>query len=149
MRAASSRTANSARSIPQRTDERTLPSTVRDTLDTLDPLDAERRATFLEFWGDAPSRLANLSPVLHHAFDISLLDLDEAEPPQSPPKRPSTDTRPTTCQILLRMIQHVEEWFARGHLLHQNTADELRGIVRDAVVRRCQWNRPPDARTLQ
>ena len=53
----------------------TLPSTVRDMLDSLDPLDAERRATFLEFWGDAPPHLINLSPVLHQAFDISLLDL--------------------------------------------------------------------------
>jgi hypothetical protein len=126
--------------------ERTLPSTVRDTLDTLDPLDAERRATFLEFWGDAPPRPVNLSPVLHHAFDIRLLELDDAEPipaerPQEPlPRQPSpAGDLPGSAQ---RMVQHIEEWFSRGHVLHQNTAGVLRGIIRDAVVRRCTWNDP-------
>ena len=40
------------------------------------------------------------------------------------------------------MIGQVEEWYSRGHVLHQGTASELRGIVRDAIVRRCLWNDP-------
>src|SRR5207245_2401280 len=45
--------------------ETPLSSTVRDALDNLDPVDAERRATFLEFWGDAPPRPVDLAPALH------------------------------------------------------------------------------------
>jgi hypothetical protein len=131
---------------PTAATERALPSTVRDALDTLDPLDAERHATFLELWGDAPRRPANLSPVLHHAFNISQLDLDETEP--IPAKRPlePLPRQPSQPRDLpdstLRMVHHVEEWFSRGHILNQATAGELRGIIRDAVVRRCQWNGP-------
>ena len=75
-----SRTPTSARSTRPQHTERTLPSTVRDTLETLDPLDADRRATFLEFWGDAPPSPVNLSPVLHQAFDLSPLDWTRSSP---------------------------------------------------------------------
>lgn len=124
--------------------ERPLLARVRHALDELDPLDAERRATFLEFWGDAPSQPENLAPALQHAFDISHLELGGPEPwppePPEPPEPPSpSGDLPETVR---RMIQHVEEWSARGHTLHQNTALVIRTIVRDAVVRRCQWNEP-------
>jgi hypothetical protein len=137
--------------------ERALSSTVRDALDDLDPVDPERRATFLEFWGDAPSQPINLAPVLHHAFDISLLALDDAERVLDEPasqvlpqqQSPLADDLPASMR---RMVQHVEEWFARDRVLPQDTAGELRGIIRNAVVRRCLWNDPlmpePTADTL-
>ena len=57
--------------------------------------DAERRATFLEFWGDAPAEPVNLSPVLHHAFDISLLELESYKPPPRPgPETASAEASP-------------------------------------------------------
>ncbi len=131
---------------PTARSERTLPSTVRNALDDLDPVDAERRATFLEFWGDAPSQPVNLAPSLHHAFDISLLELDDAEPLASEPAPQPLIEQPSPAgdlsETVRRMIQHVEEWSARGHRLHQDTARALRSIIRDAVVRRCQWNEP-------
>jgi hypothetical protein len=40
------------------------------------------------------------------------------------------------------MINQVEEWFSRGQVLEQGPANELRTIVRDAIVRRCLWNDP-------
>jgi hypothetical protein len=123
-----------------------LPAVVRDTLDDLDPLDPQRRATFLELWGDAPPRPVNLSPVLHHAFDISLLELDAAETTLPERAREPLSRTPSPARDLpnsaQRMIQDVEEWASRGHVLHQNTAGALRGIIRDAVVRRCMWNDP-------
>jgi hypothetical protein len=131
---------------PTARSERTLPSTARNALDDLDPVDAERRATFLEFWGDSPSRPVNLAPSLHHAFDISLLDLDDTEPLAGGPPAEAPAPQPSPAgdlpEPVRRMIQHIEEWSARGHRLHQDTARTLRSIVRDAVVRRCQWNEP-------
>lgn len=132
---------------PTAEEERTLASAVRDTLETLDPLDADRRATFLEFWGDAPPSPVNLSPVLHQAFDLSLLDLEAAEAfPQVRAAEPTAQEAPraggTLPQSVMRMIQDVEDWYSRDRVLHQNTAGQLRGMIRDAVVRRCRWNDP-------
>jgi hypothetical protein len=130
---------------PTAESERPLSAAVRDTLDDLDPLNPERRATFLEFWGDAPVEPVNLAPVLHHAFDISLLDLDVAEivtpgpPDDSPPPGEPSTALPNSVR---RMINDVEEWASRDHLLPQNTAAALRGLISDAVVRRCMWNDP-------
>jgi hypothetical protein len=124
--------------------ETPLSSTVRDALDSLDPTDAERRATFLEFWGDAPPRPVNLAPVLQHAFDISVLELDDTEPLPEPSPQPLPQPSPPgdLPESVRRMVQHVEDWFTRGHKLHPDTALALRSIIRDAVVRRCQWNQP-------
>ena len=130
---------------PTAASERALPATVHDSLETLDPLEADRRATFLEFWGDAPAEPVNLSPVLHHAFDISLLQLDGYEPPPGPGLEPAPPTPPQSGDLpdsVQRMVGYVEEWFSRGRILNQATASELRGIIRDAIVRRCQWNDP-------
>lgn len=132
---------------PTPEDERTLTAAVRDTLETIDPLDADRRATILEFWGDAPPSAVNLSPVLHQAFDLSLLDLatadvdldDRVDEPMPQPQPSAGGSLPPSVQ---RMIQDVEDWYSRGRVLHQNTAAVLRGIIRDAVVRRCRWNDP-------
>ena len=117
------------------------------SLEDLDPLGADRHATFLEFWGDAPAAPVNLSPVMHHAFDISLLDLEELSRPPGQERKPAsgsqkpqqTDGLPASVQ---RMIDHVEDWATRGRVLNQGTASELRGIIRDAVVQRCLWNNP-------
>lgn len=132
---------------PTAEDERTLPSAVRDTLEALDPLDADRRAIFLEFWGDAPPSPVNLSPVLHQAFDLSPLDLDAiearpAERTEMPTAQPTPSASRALSPSVQRMIQDVEDWYSRDRVLHQNTASTLRSIIRDAVVRRCRWNDP-------
>jgi hypothetical protein len=137
--------ANFRAEYPTAPSERFLPSAVVTSLETLDPLGADRRATFLEFWGDAPAEPKNLSPVLHHAFDISLLRLDGPEPPPGPgpepepPKPLPSGDLPVSVQ---RMIDHVEEWFSRGRVLNHGPANELRGIIREAIIRRCLWNDP-------
>ncbi len=137
--------ANFRAEYPTALSERFLPSTVVTSLDTLDPLGADRRATFLEFWGDAPAEPVNLSPVMHHAFDISLLQLDGLEPPPGPgpgpepPKPLPSGDLPVSVQ---RTVDHVEEWFSRGRILNHGPANELRGIVREAIIRRCLWNDP-------
>ncbi len=123
-----------------------LPASVRNRLDDLDPRDAERRATFLEFWGDAPPQPINLSPGLHHAFDISLLELaDEGRTlhvsPPEPVPRPSDPANDLT-KSTQRLIQDVEEWYSRRQIMHPDAAGKLRGIVRESVVQRCAWNDP-------
>lgn len=127
--------------------ERPLSSTTRDMLETLDTRDPHRRVTFLEFWGNAPVRPVNLAPLIHDAFDISMLELDDqreialrerADEAQAigPPAQEDLP------RSVLRMIQDVEDWDSRNLVLHANTAGPLRSMIRDAVVRRCTWNVP-------
>ena len=40
------------------------------------------------------------------------------------------------------MIGQVEDWYSRGRVLDQGAANELRGIIREAIIRRCLWNNP-------
>ena len=131
---------------PTASAESPLPAAVVTSLETLDSLDVERRATFLEFWGDAPAVPENLSPVLHHAFDISLLPLDDFKPPPGPgpgPEPPKPPPPPNGLpDSVQRTIDNVEEWFSRGRVLNHGPANELRGIIRDAIIRRCLWNDP-------
>jgi len=138
--------ANFRTEYPTASSESPLPAAVHASLESLDPMGVDRRTTFLEFWGDAPAEPVNLSPVLHHAFDISLLELESYNPPSRPggkprPQKPDPPggELPDSVQ---RMIGQVEEWYSRGRVLDQGTASELRGIVRDAIIRRCLWNDP-------
>lgn len=140
--------ANFRREYPTADIDTALPSAVRNALDDMDVVDAERRATVLEFWGDAPPHPINLAPALHRAFDLVMLDLDAAGDPRpvaiTPTAQPALqpavfhDLPPSTSKA----IHEVEEWFARGRVLPQQTASDIRTIVGDAVLRRCQWNDP-------
>ena len=132
------------------TREEVLSSVTRTAIDELDSGDAARHVTFLEFWGDAPSHLVNLSPVAHEAFGVAMLDLDDIPPPPLPSPGPSEQTSPRPSgqpsgdlpASVQRAIQNVEEWSTRRAVLPQATAREIRAIIRDAVVQRCVWNDP-------
>ncbi|WP_019901870.1 protein DpdH [Salinispora arenicola] len=130
-----------------------LTSAVRNAVDSADATDAERRTTFLEFWGDTPAQLTDLSPVLHDAFGLDLLHLDpETESGPSPRAQPTlvppATTRPGATAAsdlppsVRRLIDDVEQWGSRGQRLGQRTAGELRNILSEAVLRRFLWNQP-------
>ena len=132
------------------TREETLGSGPRALLNSLDRGDAERHATFLEFWGDAPSEVVNLPSAMHEAFGIRRLDVAKLMPSPRDVSKPGTkqfDTTPERREDELmpsvkRALENVEEWATRGGRLSQSTASELRAIIRDAVVERCAWNSP-------
>jgi hypothetical protein len=131
------------------TRERVLSAAVRSVLNDLDPGDADRHATFLEFWGDAPDAVVNLSPGMHEAFEIKLLKVEELKRKPTPPPRPTTGSihgpeRPDDGfpASVRRAIEHVENWATQEARLNQGTASEIRQIIRDAVVQRCAWNNP-------
>lgn len=132
--------------------ERLLTAATLLTLDELlDPGDAARHATFLEFWGDAPGHVVNLLPEMHEAFGVAMLDLsdiDHVPSPPAPPPLPGPDQvsgprpnggLPVSVQ---KAIQNVEDWSTRRAVLAQGTARDIRAIIRDAVVQRCAWNDP-------
>ncbi|MEU5945918.1 protein DpdH [Micromonospora sp. NPDC047465] len=134
---------------------------IKTQIDELDPTGSERRQTFLEFWGDAPEELVNLSPDLHHAFGISLLDLAERSDriirgPQRPPAGRSTAGRaaphPSGVDALparmRKMVDDLENWQGGGGQLLQGTALELRTIIKQAVVSQCAWSEPVMAEPL-
>ncbi|MGH3400992.1 MAG: protein DpdH [Streptosporangiaceae bacterium] len=148
--------ANFRTEYPNVRPEPALSAAVFNSLENLDPLGADRRAKFLEFWGDAPAEPINLSPVLHHAFDIGLLELESYEPPPKPGGKPGPP-KPTPPgglpESVQRMIGFVEDWFSRGRVLDPGPANELRSIIREAIIRRCLWNDPlmpePNAEVLR
>ena len=134
----------------RRDGEKVLSSMTRTAIDELDPGDAARHATFLEFWGDAPSHVVNLLPTIHEAFGVAILDLEDISVTPTPPLPPPTriDRGPSGSQSgslpasVQKAIQNVEEWSTRRAVLPQSTAREIRAIIRDAVVQRCVWNDP-------
>lgn len=122
--------------------ERRLLQAVRADINQLDPGDADRHATFLEFWGDAPGEAGNLLEGMHEAFGIKILDAKKVRstpwsPPKIPPGKGTTGTG-----VVEPKIEHVESWAAGETVLNQGTASEIRAIIRGAVVERCGWNRP-------
>jgi hypothetical protein len=133
------------------TREKVLSAAARSVLHEFDPEDEARHATFLEFWGDAPDAVVNLDPVMHEAFEIRRLDVEELELGRSPepdidtgsgrvpPPPLPDDSMPAS---LKRAIDHVEDWATREARLNQGTASDIRQIIRDAVVQRCLWNNP-------
>jgi hypothetical protein len=131
--------------------DRPLPSAVRNAVDEADPTNAERRATLLEFWGDAPRHLTNLVPEVHRAFDLPLLDISEQPAPTAKPQPRPTESEPTPAtdstghlpSSVRKAIADVEAWQSRNAVLLQQTALAIRTIIGDAVLRRCQWNDPP------
>jgi len=122
-----------------------LPVSVRAELEGLSPADAPRRAALLEFWGDAPAVVTNLDPVVHEAFGIPLLPLDNApEPPptgRASPGRAPAD-RPARPASTTVKTSEIEDWGARQRQLPANVARNLREAVRTAVVQRTLWLDP-------
>jgi hypothetical protein len=140
------------------TREKRLPQAVRRDINDLDPGDADRHATFLEFWGDAPDEAVNLPEGLHEAFDIKRLDVKEVKRSPGQPREPGavdgwvpgSGTSPVggppapddLPESVKRRIEHVESWAAGETVLNQTTANDIRAVIRNAVVERCGWNGP-------
>ena len=139
------------------TRETRLSAATRSVLNELDPVDADRHATFLEFWGDAPETVVNLPKAMHEAFEIRSLNVGELKrTPQGPRKKHDPDPKRSTDPLppsVRQAIEHVEAWSAGEARLNQATASSIREIIRDAVVERCAWNTPlmpePTSETLR
>lgn len=126
-----------------------LASSVRHAIEEADPLGHERRAAFLEVWGDAPAHPINLDPVLHQAFSISLLDVEpvadlpaEQIPVERPARQPGSDATSSLPKSAVAMIGNVEDWASRGGVLNTATAQKLRKIISEAVIQRTSWVEP-------
>ncbi|MEG3632172.1 protein DpdH [Micromonospora palythoicola] len=150
--------------FPLARDERALSPAVKVDIADLDPVDHERRALLLEFWGDAPPEALNLEPGIHEAFAINPLSTAPTAPTSSPQTRgapaasdtatpgsttsqvsqptPAVDPRNKWSRSLRTMVEDVAEWEAGRRPLLQNTALAIRRIVSAAVVNRCDWSTP-------
>ncbi|MBO3752587.1 ATP-binding protein [Streptosporangiaceae bacterium NEAU-GS5] len=126
-----------------------LPSAVQHLVDETDRVDAARRKVTLEFWGNAPAELVNLAPEIHVAFALPQLTIDTAATIVGTDPiveaAPKVDKRSGLSPSQLRYIQQIEEWQTREVNLHQTPAGELRRLVSEAVVRRCDWTDPISA----
>jgi hypothetical protein len=144
--------------FPTPVEETPLPTGVRSILeDQLSSDEAARYSTFLEFWGDAPATAVNLPSDLREAFGIGRLDLT-VDPDEQPVgtgsgSRDGTRARTTAPKppvspptgkpgSLVQALGNVENWATRNAVLPQGTANEIRGIIRNAVVERCAWSDP-------
>jgi AAA domain len=126
-----------------------LSAATRSVLNELDPDDSDRHAAFLEFWGDAPETVVNLSKGMHEAFEIRLLNVTEVKQSlrigTSVAQTVITSAEVPTGDIptsVRQAIEHVEAWAAGESTLNQGTASNIREIIRDAVVERCAWTNP-------
>ncbi|MFI5897675.1 protein DpdH [Actinoplanes sp. NPDC051513] len=126
--------------------ETALSSAVQHLIDETDRVDAARRKVVLEFWGNAPADLVNLAPEIHTGFALPQLTLDTTATVVGPDTVaeavPKAEKRSDLSLSQLRSVQRIEEWQTRSVNLHQATANELRGLVSDAVLRRCDWTDP-------
>ncbi|MEU2661922.1 protein DpdH [Micromonospora sp. NPDC007220] len=133
---------------------------VAQEIEERDVVDATRRKTFLELWGDAPGRVINLQPEMHQAFGVGLLSLNDLETASGRATTRAagrsslgskTSVVSSTGEIsraIAKMVEDVEEWQGRQSLLPQGTAAHLRGIIRQAVINRCLWTDPVMAEPL-
>lgn len=144
--------------FPTPPNERALPARVRaDLEDQLDPEETVRYATFIELWGDAPATQVNLPSPLRDAFGIGTVNdgQEGTKPPEDSRTMPGGDvSTPTGSTLppptppvamkrsLAQAIEQVENWATRNAALRQNTAKDIRTIIQDAVVARCDWNDP-------
>jgi len=126
-----------------------LSSAVQHQIEESDAVDAERRKVTLEFWGDAPSEVINLAPEIHTALALPQLTLSTpgmvARPDAVVESRPKVETPSGLTPSQVRSVRHIEDWQTRNIDLQQVTAGELRGIVGEAVSRRCDCTDPISA----
>jgi len=127
--------------------DKPLPGRVQRAVENLDPADAARRALTLEFWGDAPTEICNLAPEIHTAFALPIL----ANITPSSPALPAPEANPATAKSsptsplspsTQKAISDVEQWLTRNVALDQGTANEIRRIISETVLRRYQWVSP-------
>jgi hypothetical protein len=137
--------------LPAPADAPVLPNAARARLDEiLEPTEAARRATFLEFWGGASAKVANLKPAIQKAFDLADLPPDVFQDVAEPHRTPGgdgPDPRPSTS--LERKISGVDNWGKKKKNadkkdleLDTDVANELRTILRDAIASRISWADP-------
>ncbi|BEL10795.1 hypothetical protein Q0Z83_089860 [Actinoplanes sichuanensis] len=149
--------------FPTPSEETFLLGVVKQEIEERDPNGAQRRETFLEFWGDAPDQVKNLEPELHAAFGIKPLRIDDASSlrtrftPTAPtvagprPNTPATAAPAPANGIpprIRKMIDDIENWQGRDAQLPQPTAFAIRSIIRQAVTSRSLWNDPIMAEPL-
>jgi hypothetical protein len=137
--------------FPPSTSTSVLPTSVRNRLMAADPVDGSRRRVLLQYWGDAPRQLKNLEPEVHIAFRIPALgaavirDTDDPTPPTNdivPKGDTGIPAVPGLTPGTQRRIQQIEDWLSRGANFPPELANEVRGLVRDAVVDRVSWTDP-------
>lgn len=132
-----------------------LPSHVRERIETdYSAADAGRLETLVTFWGDAgtkPIGSGVLESFAHPPLPKGLLDreIDSADiaPDPNADKRGQVDI-PNSVQ---KQLNDIEAW-SQGQTLPQNLANDLRSILRDALLARLAWFdvviKEPDASTL-
>lgn len=141
-----------AADFPPRRDERILSPRVSEH--AMRTPEGARRRVLLEFWGGAPDEFVNLAPEIHEAFaipavlDVASLAPTFTEPAQSPAPTSSTVPRPADARAdqlgesKRRMLAAIAEWNGRGAVLPEDTAREIRRMVRDATLSRISWTEP-------
>lgn len=121
----------------------------QETLSEFAPAQAQRRQLLLEFWGGAPGDLFNLTPGIHRAFDIpelpkALISDGSVPAMHSTPRDhpPPPGDQHVDPPALRESLATVTRW-ANGEVrLPQTLANDIRRIVRDAVVNRIEWSDP-------
>jgi hypothetical protein len=116
-------------------------STVTDAeIKQKDPANRARRAVLLDLWS-SETRIHNLDPMIHRAFDLPELDL--GSPPPPPPSPTTPDGGPVIENLPDRKLQaqliEIDTWRAGG-TMSQSLANSLREVVYQAVVSHVDWN---------
>lgn len=124
-----------------------IPAAVQAQINKLDPHDADRRQVLLQYWGDAPTAVANLPLAVHTAFELPpLADLTVAEdvPESSLEDQPTTSVRDVTRYkpALARSLDRIEKWHTRTESMVDDDARAIRSMIRQAILSRVSWTEP-------
>jgi len=133
-----------------------LGTKVKLDIQAKDPQNSKRREVFLDLWDDS-NELCNLSPEVHTAFNLPLLDVTtkpivvpplkyQPNPPRVTPsvKEPSQDyttnsVAPEIPKTLTEKLQKLDSWNNLGEL-PDAIATDVRELLFPAIIEKIEWD---------
>ncbi|WGV24608.1 protein DpdH [Halotia branconii] len=124
-----------------------LSTDIKLAIQAKDPQNSKRREVFLDLWDDS-NELCNLSPEVHTAFNLSLLDV-KTKPKEIPPIIP--ENRPVPPKVvepsgdyqidtsLQDKLKILDNW-NNQQILPDAIAKDIRELLFPAIIEKIEWD---------
>ena len=125
---------------------------IRLDIQAKDPQNTKRREIFLDLWDDS-NELCNLSPEVHNAFNLPLLDV-KTKPREIPQVTPQPQPHPVTPSVvespgeylvqeipetLTKKLEILDIWNNQGEL-PDAIAKDIRELLFPAIIEKIEWD---------